>query len=163
MFRLLLLLLISLVSLSHSSNVSCPNGTDFRQLTRAFRYVTGFNSSWFSNCSVVVTHIVLPSRKLNGTVSWTPLRYLTYLHVIDLSNNSLDGSVPTWLWSKPGLVSVNLSRNRFGGLIRVLPVNGSVFSSVKKLNLSYNRFTNAINLTGFVNLTALDLSHNTLR
>ncbi|KAJ4901491.1 Leucine-rich repeat protein kinase family protein [Raphanus sativus] len=161
--RLLLLLLFSLVSFSYSSNVSCPNGTDFLQLTRAFRYVSGFNSSWFSNCSVNVTHIVLPSRKLNGTVSWTQLRNLTRLRVLDLSNNSLDGSVPTWLWSKPGLVSVDLSRNRFGGSIRVIPVNGSVFSSVKNLNLSYNRFTNAINLTGFVNLTALDLSHNSLR
>ncbi|CAH2046267.1 unnamed protein product [Thlaspi arvense] len=160
MFRLLLLL--SLVSLSHSSTISCPKGTDFRQLTRVFRYVNGFNSSWFPNCSVAVTHIVLPSRNLNGTVSWNPLRNLTRLSVLDLSNNSLDGSIPTWLWSKPGLLSVNLSRNRFGGSIRVIPANGSVLSSVKKLNLSFNRFTNAVNLTGFVNLTALDLSHNNL-
>ncbi|CAN8267380.1 unnamed protein product [Cochlearia groenlandica] len=152
------LLLLSLVSLSHSSTVtSCPNNvTDFRQLTRVFRYVSGFNSSWFSDCSV--THIVLPSRNLNGTVSWNPLRNLTRLRVLDLSNNSLDGSIPTWLWSKPGLVSVNISRNRFGGSIRVIPVN----SSVKELNLSFNRFTNAVNLTGFVNLTSLDLSHNNL-
>lgn len=158
-----LFVLFSLISLSHSSTVSCPNGTDFRQLTRVFRYVSGFNSSWFSsNCSVAVfTHIVLPSRNLNGTVSWSPLRNLTRLRSLDLSNNSLDGSIPTWLWSKPGLVSVNLSRNRFGGSIRVIPLNNSV-SSVKELNLSFNRFTNAVNLTGFVNLTALDLSHNNL-
>ncbi|KFK31516.1 hypothetical protein AALP_AA6G122900 [Arabis alpina] len=151
-----LFLLLSLISLSHSS---CPNGTDFRQLTRVFRYVSGFNSSWFSsNCSVTVTRIILPSRNLNGTVSWNPLRNLTRLRVLDLSNNSLDGSIPTWLWSKPGLVSVNLSRNRFGGSLRLIPVN----YSVKELNLSFNRFTNAVNLTGFVNLTALDLSHNNL-
>ncbi|XP_020867428.1 probable LRR receptor-like serine/threonine-protein kinase At2g24230 isoform X2 [Arabidopsis lyrata subsp. lyrata] len=160
-----LFLLLSLVSFSHSdsSTVSCPNGTDFRQLTRVFRYVSGFNSSWFSsNCSAVITHVVLPSRNLNGTVSWNPLRNLTSLRVLDLSNNSLDGSLPTWLWSKPGLVSVNLSRNRFGGSIRVIPFNGSVLSSVKELNLSFNRFTNAVNLTGFTNLTSLDLSHNNL-
>ncbi|ESQ39718.1 hypothetical protein EUTSA_v10000810mg [Eutrema salsugineum] len=157
-----LLLLLSLVSFSHSSTVSCPNGTDYRQLTRVFRYISGFNSSLFSNCSDVVTHIVLPSRNLNGTVSWNPLRNLTRLRVLDLSNNSLDGSIPSWLWSKPGLVSVNLSRNRFGGSIRVIPINGSVLPSVKELNLSFNRFTNAVNLTGFVNLTALDLSHNNL-
>ncbi|CAL9241718.1 unnamed protein product [Arabidopsis halleri] len=160
-----LFLLLSLVSFSHSdsSTVSCPNGTDFRQLTRVFRYVSGFNSSWFSsNCSAVITHVVLPSRNLNGTVSWNPLRDLTRLRVLDLSNNSLDGSLPTWLWSKPGLVNVNLSRNRFGGSIRVIPFNGSVLSSVKELNLSFNRFTNAVNLTGFTNLTSLDLSHNNL-
>lgn len=159
-----LFLLLSLVSFSYSdsSTVFCPNNTDFRQLTRVFRYVSGFNSSWFSsNCSAVITDIVLPSRNLNGTVSWNPLRNLTRLLVLDLSNNSLDGSLPTWLWSKPGLVSVNLSRNRFGGSIRFIPVNGSI-SSVKKLNLSFNRFTNAVNLTGFSNLTALDLSHNNL-
>ncbi|KAL1225935.1 Calmodulin-binding receptor kinase CaMRLK [Cardamine amara subsp. amara] len=159
-----LLLLLSLVSFSHSetSTVSCSNGTDFRQLTRVFRYVSGFNSSWFSsNCSAVITDIVLPSRNLNGTVSWSRLRNLTRLRVLDLSNNSLDGSVPTWLWSKPGLDSVNLSRNRFGGSIRVISFNGSV-SSVKELNLSFNRFTNAVNLTGFTNLTALDLSRNNL-
>uniref|UniRef100_A0A1J3JM27 Putative LRR receptor-like serine/threonine-protein kinase n=1 Tax=Noccaea caerulescens TaxID=107243 RepID=A0A1J3JM27_NOCCA len=156
-----LFLLLSLLSLSHSSTVSCPNGTDFHQLTRVFRYVSGFNSSWFSNCSAVVTHVVLPSRNLNGTLSWNPLRNLTRLRVLDLSNNFLDGSIPTWLWSKPGLVSVNLSRNRFGGSIRVISVNGSI-SSVKELNLSFNRFTNAVNLTGLVNLTALDLSHNNL-
>uniref|UniRef100_A0A1J3HET2 Putative LRR receptor-like serine/threonine-protein kinase n=1 Tax=Noccaea caerulescens TaxID=107243 RepID=A0A1J3HET2_NOCCA len=156
-----LFLLLSLLSLSHSSTVSCPTGTDFHQLTRVFRYVSGFNSSWFSNCSAVVTHVVLPSRNLNGTLSWNPLRNLTRLRVLDLSNNSLDGSIPTWLWSKPGLVSVNLSRNRFGGSIRVISVNGSI-SSVKELNISFNRFTNAVNLTGLVNLTALDLSHNNL-
>ncbi|CAA7014124.1 unnamed protein product [Microthlaspi erraticum] len=156
-----LFLLLTLVSLSHSSTVSCPNGTDFHQLAKVFRYVSGFNSSWFSNCSAVVTHVVLPSKNLNGTLSWNPLRNLTRLRVLDLSNNSLDGSIPTWLWSKPGLVSVNLSRNRFGGSIRVIPVNGSI-SSVKELNLSFNRFTNAVNLTGFVNLTALDLSRNHL-
>ncbi|CAN8245983.1 unnamed protein product [Cochlearia groenlandica] len=156
-----LFLFFSLVSLTHSSTVSCPNGTEFRQLSKVFRYVSGFNSSWFPNCSVAVTHVVLPSRNLNGTVSWNPLRNLTHLRVLDLSNNSLHGSVPTWLWSKPGLVSVNLSRNRFGGSIRVVSINGS-FSSVKELNLSFNRFTNAVNLTGFKNLTLLDLSRNNL-
>ncbi|XP_019097579.1 PREDICTED: probable LRR receptor-like serine/threonine-protein kinase At2g24230 [Camelina sativa] len=161
-----LFLLLCLVSFSHSSNsstASCPNSTDIRQLTRVFRYVSGFNSSWFSssNCSAVITRVVLPSRNLNGTVSWNPLRNLTRLRVLDLSNNSLHGSIPTWLWSKPGLVSVNLSRNRFGGSIRVIPVNGSA-SSVKELNLSFNRFTNAVNLTGFTNLTVLDLSRNSL-
>ncbi|KAG2264788.1 hypothetical protein Bca52824_071867 [Brassica carinata] len=166
--KLLLLLLFSLVSLSHSSTISCPNGTDFRQLTRAFRHVSGFNSSWFSNCSVVVTHIVLPSRKLNGTVSWTSLRNLTHLHVLDLSNNSLDGSVPTWLWSKPGLVSVDLSGI---GLVfsishnnlRVLPLGLGSLSGLHHLDISRCKINGSVKpISGLKSLDYLDLSENSM-
>nr|DAD27753.1 TPA_asm: hypothetical protein HUJ06_029221 [Nelumbo nucifera] len=38
-----------------------------------------------------------------------------------------------------------------------------LLSSVQKLNLSHNRFTNLVHLPGFSNLQVLNLSHNELR
>lgn len=163
-FPFIFLLLISIFSLAESA---CTNSSDHVLLYKAFSSVVGFNFSEFNssepNCSV--SEIRLPSRNLTGAISWKFLMNLTRLHAVDLSNNSLKGSVPARFWSHPTVVEINLSRNKLGGAIGVpessKPVSAVYRSSaVRKINVSFNRFTNLGVLSNLQNLTSLDLSHN---
>ncbi|KAK7400165.1 hypothetical protein VNO78_11365 [Psophocarpus tetragonolobus] len=162
------LILLWVFSLAESS---CKNSEEQELVLKAFKSVSGFNaSSWFqTNCSEThITRIVLPSQNLSGTISWGYLRNMSDLQVLDLSGNSLQGQVPSWFWSSSSLTKIDLSRNRFGGRIIINSLkptseNTSLsFPSIQNLNLSHNRLTNSIQLSGFQNLKILDLSNNNL-
>uniref|UniRef100_A0A175YLX6 Protein kinase domain-containing protein n=1 Tax=Daucus carota subsp. sativus TaxID=79200 RepID=A0A175YLX6_DAUCS len=148
---------------------TCNITTDQDLLNKAFSSVSGFDSSWFTphdpNCKTpnILTSINLSSRNLNGSVSWKYLKNMSHLQSIDFSNNFLKGHVPSWFWSLPTLVEINLSKNMLVGTIgfRMGSYFGQ-FSSMRFLNLSQNRFTNLVNLSVFPKLTTLDLSHNKL-
>ncbi|OIT06092.1 PREDICTED: probable LRR receptor-like serine/threonine-protein kinase At2g24230 [Nicotiana attenuata] len=153
---------LSLFTFSSKSESTCKNNTDLSLVSKAFSSVYGFNITWFSsNCSSTtpITVIKLSSRNLTGAVSWKYLKNLSHLHTVDLSNNSLKGSVHPLFWSISSLVEVNLSKNKLGGTIAV-----TSSSPIQRLDLSFNRFTNlASTFYGFPNLTSLDLSHNDLK
>ncbi|KAI8568094.1 hypothetical protein RHMOL_Rhmol02G0170700 [Rhododendron molle] len=146
---------------------SC-NSRDQQLVSNAFSFVSGFNSTWLNptnrSCpNPPITHINFSSRNLNGIISWKFLRNISQLQKIDLSNNSLQGSVPGWFWSISTLVDLNLSKNRFGGSIGFEPSSDSgPVSSIRAMNLSNNRFTNQAHLSAFSNLSVLDLSNNDL-
>ncbi|CAL0325005.1 unnamed protein product [Lupinus luteus] len=141
------------------------NNRDYDLASKAFKLVSGFKSStWLQNfnCSYAyISKIELPSKNLTGIISWSYLKNMSNLEVLDLSGNSLQGKIPTWLWSSTTLLGINLSRNKFGGSIITGSKNTS-FSSIQNLNLSHNRFTNWVQLSTFSNLKSLDLSHNNL-
>ncbi|XP_022140165.1 calmodulin-binding receptor kinase CaMRLK [Momordica charantia] len=160
--------ILILMALLASVDSAC-NGADRQFVSRAFNSVSGFNlSSIFASqlnsnhCNI--QEITLPSKNLTGIVSWRFLRNLTNLRSIDLSRNSLEGSVPNWVWAIPSLVHVDLSGNRFGGSIGFKPNSSKILSSsIRVLNLSQNRFSNSVRLSGFSQLKSLDLSRNNLR
>jgi hypothetical protein len=147
---------------------STCNSSDGVMLQKAFSSVNGFNISWFKhysqlNCSnPPFTELKLSSRNLTGTISWRFLKNLSQLRTIDLSNNSLKGSVPPWLWFMPKLVEVDLSVNKLGGTFGLQSSEMVASSAIQKLNLSFNRFTNLANLSYFPDIKVLELSHNDL-
>lgn len=156
-----------LLALFSSAESSC-NTEDQTLISKAFKSVSGFNSSTLfqtrvpSNCSNShISKIVLPSKNLTGTISWAYLKNMSNLQILDLSGNSLQGHIPSWFWSSlSSLVEINLSRNKFGGSI-IAELNNT--STIENLNLSHNRFSNLVQLSTFQNLKILDLSHNNLR
>ncbi|KAL1805692.1 hypothetical protein ACET3Z_028760 [Daucus carota] len=167
--KLLLLKFMVFLSYIILGESTCNITTDQDLLNKAFSSVSGFDSSWFTphdpNCKTpkILTSINLSSRNLNGSVSWKYLKNMSHLQSIDFSNNFLKGHVPSWFWSIPTLVEINLSKNMLVGTIgfRMGSYFGQ-FSSMRSLNLSQNRFTNLVNLSVFPKLTTLDLSHNKL-
>ncbi|KAL5732099.1 hypothetical protein ACHQM5_004755 [Ranunculus cassubicifolius] len=162
-FYFKLLRLVFLFSLVVFTECSSCNTKDLELLSKAFSSVSGFNLSSFKSingsCKYPPIHsIKLPSKNLTGLVSWGFLKNMSHLQSIDLSSNSLQGSVPGSFWSIPSLVEVNLAMNRLGGSIFT-----SSFSSIQVLNLSSNRFTNSIHLSGFSSIKIFDVSRNNLQ
>lgn len=168
--KLLLLLLLLLVIVHVRPSLEDPscNATERELISNAFALVSGFRlslllrSSTGDYCSAA-TEIRLPSRNLRGTVSWKFLREVSSLRVLDLSGNSLRGSIPAGFWSAPLLAEVNLAGNHLGGAVGFDAQKGRPLSSLLVLNLSGNRFTNSVRLSGFPRLRFLDLSGNDLR
>ncbi|KAK9132154.1 hypothetical protein Scep_011682 [Stephania cephalantha] len=165
LIRLLLLLPI-LPFIDSACDTTAVEEEDHVLLFKAFSSVSGFSVSALESpnrtCpSPRITSIDLSSRNLSGTISWAFIKNMSFLQSIDLSNNSLKGSVHGGLWSMPKLESINLSMNKLGGSIALTPTS-TVSSSIRSLNLSHNRFTNSVNLSGFSNLRVLDLSNNNL-
>ncbi|XP_019096357.1 PREDICTED: receptor-like protein 12 [Camelina sativa] len=86
---------------------------------------------------------------------------------LDISNNKIEGQVPSWLWTLPYLEHVNLSNNTFIGFQSLKKKQG--LSSVQKPSMRYllgsnNNFTGKIPsfICALSSLSALDLSKNNL-
>ncbi|PWA35550.1 Leucine-rich repeat-containing protein [Artemisia annua] len=86
---------------------------------------------------------------------------LTHLTHLDLSFNSLNGTLPSWLFTSPSLESLHLSYNMFSGNV---PFDSFASPSLKELYLSNNnQLGGQIDVQTFpqlTNLTDLYLSDN---
>ncbi|XP_008789990.4 calmodulin-binding receptor kinase CaMRLK-like [Phoenix dactylifera] len=156
---LLLLLLLSFFSYSHSS---C-DPSERELLSRAFSSVSGFQPPRPDSRCAKIREIKLPNRNLSGTVSWTLLRNISSLQILDLSGNALEGSIPARFWSDSALLEVNLAANRFGGALRIEQGPAGTYPPpIKVLDLSGNRFTSAVGLEDLKGLKHLDVSNNSM-
>ncbi|KAG6526531.1 calmodulin-binding receptor kinase CaMRLK-like [Zingiber officinale] len=144
------------------ASCSCT-ASDRLFIAKAFRYVSGFrlpspNATAAPGAGSGGCSLLLPSKNLTGTISWAYLRNVSALRAIDLSGNSLHGSVPGGFWSAPTLLDVNFAANRFGGALRF----GHSPTLIRSLNFSGNRFSSASGLDAMPGLEVLDLSRNSL-
>jgi Leucine-rich repeat (LRR) protein len=133
-----------------------------------------------------VTGVDLSRESISGTLDNTSSLFsLQYLQFLDLSYNSLVGSIPISLFSLPSLLELQLSNNQFSGQLNEFPnvssywldtldlsrnnLEGplpmSVFElkGLKILSLSSNNFSGSLQsrmIQKLTSLSYLDLSHN---
>ncbi len=105
-----------------------------------------------------LTHLDLSANNLTGRIP--DLDSLTTLLYLDLSNNALSGSLP----ALPALNHLDLSENDLSGSV---PDISRVLPFLQFLDLSHNRFRGLLRLglshcRALLNLTHFDLSHNQL-
>uniref|UniRef100_A0A0D9YLR6 Protein kinase domain-containing protein n=1 Tax=Oryza glumipatula TaxID=40148 RepID=A0A0D9YLR6_9ORYZ len=124
----------------------------------AFKNVTNFPLPRRPSCRPV-RRLAYPSRNLAGVVGWAALGNLSGLLTVDLSGNSLegdDGFGGGALWRAPLLRSVDVSRNRLGGALRL-----GASARMASLNASRNGFTSVVGVDGLAaGLVVLDVSGN---
>ncbi|CAH9060564.1 unnamed protein product [Cuscuta epithymum] len=104
------------------------------------------------------TGLSLPNSMLLSPIS-SSFGMIQYLRFLDLSNNSINGSIPLTLFNASELESLDFSNNRISG---ELPEAIGRLKSLRSLNLSGNALGGAIpvNLTSLYNLTAVYLKDN---
>ncbi|XP_020082424.1 probably inactive leucine-rich repeat receptor-like protein kinase At2g25790 [Ananas comosus] len=105
--------------------------------------------------SLEVLH--LPNTLLNGIPSSLSDVNITALKVLDLGSNSINSTLPAWLWNLTHVTYLDLSFNNFQGLIP------DELSSLKSLNSLFlqNNYFKSMSLRAFrnlCNLNTLDLS-----
>ena len=118
------------------------------------------NSKLYENLTQLV-YLDFSSNNFNGSVP--PFSMAKNLTQINLSRNSLTGQITSTHWKDlPNLVNLNLRSNSFNGSI---PVSLFSLPSLQKLQLSNNRFSGLLNEFSNVFSSAmdtLDLSSNKL-
>ncbi|KAL0369955.1 UNVERIFIED_CONTAM: Receptor-like protein 2 [Sesamum angustifolium] len=111
-----------------------------------------------------VTRLSLPGRSLSGTL--TPsLANLSFLSHLNLSRNHLSGPFPPTLFhSLNRFKTLDLSFNRFSGLLQPPESSGSILPvSIRTFDLSSNRFNGSLDssvLRGAKNLISFNISNN---
>ncbi|KAK1439949.1 hypothetical protein QVD17_05774 [Tagetes erecta] len=88
-----------------------------------------------------VTALSLPNSHLTGSIPITALSRLRHLQLLNLSNNSINGTIPASIFNFPNLQTLSLSSNFISGQ---LPETIPALQSLQVLNLSNN------NISGFV-------------
>ncbi|PNX98294.1 receptor-like protein kinase [Trifolium pratense] len=162
---------------------SLSNLTQLSYLDLSSNSFTGAMPSF--RMAKTLTRIDLSHNRLSGVISSSD--YFEGLHnlvSIDLRDNSINGSIPSSLFSLPLLQNILLSLNHFSkveeftimssSVLNMLelssndlagPFPTSIFqlSSLSVLDLSYNKFTGSLKLEKLFelrSLTSLDLSYN---
>ncbi|XP_042012470.1 LRR receptor-like serine/threonine-protein kinase FLS2 [Salvia splendens] len=111
----------------------------------------------FRACKGLV-YVCLNDNNLTGSLSHLHFRGLTNLFILDLSHNSLSGSIPPQLFALP-VDYLSLSNNQFSGQLEEFPI---VNDNISTLDLSRNRIEGPI--ANFIfelrSMESLDLSDN---
>nr|XP_043622868.1 receptor protein kinase-like protein At4g34220 [Erigeron canadensis] len=104
-----------------------------------------------------VIRLDLPNSRLTGSISNDIISRLEHLRVLDLSNNSINGTLPISLFNISNLETLALSYNFISGELPEMFNN--MFHNIRVLNLSHNYLSGRVS-SGFDTIEVLDLSYN---
>lgn len=124
-------------------------------------HLSSIPGAFISACGVISGLKLLNFSRNNLTVSFPSFIGFQKLEALDLSRNSLMGSITVQLDGLDSLKSLNLSNNEFTG---PLPTNLGKNNLLQELQLSFNHFQGEIpvEILKYGNLTLIDLSFNQL-
>ncbi|MED6161219.1 hypothetical protein PIB30_058593, partial [Stylosanthes scabra] len=145
---------------------------------------TSFIFSWLMNSTSTLVTLRMNDNGLTGTIPETfGVKLMSSLEDLNLANNELEGQIPVSFFHIASLTKLDLSHNRFTGMLPDLSqlsslqelrlqnnkLNGSIhegigqLSNLTELSLGNNLFKGSISEAHFSrlsNLDTLDLSHN---
>ncbi|KAI7744396.1 hypothetical protein M8C21_014296 [Ambrosia artemisiifolia] len=152
---------IETLDISHNSiSGSLPDMSNSLTLTRldlSFNKFTGPIPKVAKN----LMELAIKSNFLSGGVLKTSFSELTRLEVVEVSNNSLTGTIPGWFFLLPGLQQVNLANNGFTGIEILKPIE----SDLVAVDVGYNKLVGYLsgNFTAYPMLSSLSLRYNKLQ
>ncbi|KAI3827974.1 hypothetical protein L1987_02063 [Smallanthus sonchifolius] len=151
------------LDISHNSmSGSLPNS--LTQLTELTRLDLSFNklTGPIPNLPKHLIQLALKGNLLSGYLQKQAFTDSTQLEVVELSENSLAGTIPGWFFITPSLQQVNLANNSFTGVEILNPVNKH--SNLVAVNLGFNKLAGYLpaNFSAYPMLAALTLSYNKL-
>lgn len=148
---------ISRNSLSGSLPSTLTSLTELTRLDFSFNKLTGPIPVLPKN----IIQLALKGNSISGYLQKKSFTGLTQLETVELSENSLAGTIPGWFFLIPSLQQVNLAKNSFTGVEVFKPVD----SYLVAVDLGYNRIIGypPANFTAYPMLASLTLSYNKLR
>lgn len=157
----------SLESIDFSHNTlsgSIPNSmnslTTIRRIDFSFNKLTGSIPKLPPN----LLELAIKNNSLSGPLQKTTFDGSNELAVVELSENSLTGTIESWFLLLPSLQQVNLANNSFTGIQISKPAHGGG-SNLVALNLGFNRIQGyaPANLAAYPLLSFLSIRYNSLR
>ncbi|OIT02318.1 PREDICTED: LRR receptor-like serine/threonine-protein kinase FLS2 [Nicotiana attenuata] len=151
------------LDLSHNSISGLPNSmnqlTSLRRLDLSYNKLTGSLPKLPPN----VIELAAKANSLSGSLLKLSFDGLNQLEVVELSENSLSGSIEAWFFQLPSLQQVDMAKN---GFTRVeISKTGNLNSDLVAVDLSFNKIEGylPVNFAGFPRLSSLSLSYNRFR
>ncbi|XP_011096692.1 probable LRR receptor-like serine/threonine-protein kinase At4g20940 [Sesamum indicum] len=109
--------------------------------------------------SSTLNELHLQSNILSGSIDFSPLSNNSNLHVLDLSNNQLNGYLPDSFGSLTGLQVINVGGNNFSGS---LPTSIGDITTLISLDISRNHFSGQLPRNLPDSLQSFNASYNDL-
>ncbi|XVE66791.1 hypothetical protein DITRI_Ditri08aG0107500 [Diplodiscus trichospermus] len=152
------------LDLSHNS-LSGPLPKTLSSLSSLRRLDLSYNklSAFLPKLPYNLLELAVRGNSLSGYLSKSSFDGLTQLEVVELSENSLSGTLGAWFFLLPSLQQVDLANNSFTSLEISKPPGGN--SDLVAVNLGFNKIEgNApANFADYPLLSSLSLRYNRLR
>ena len=153
------------LDLSHNSLTGfLPNSinslSNLRRLDLSYNKLTG---SLPNKLPPNLLELALKRNSLSGSLSKSSFAGLTQLEVVELSENSLTGTLQPWFFLLPTLQQVDLANNSFTRVDVWKPSGGN--SNLVAVDLGFNRIEGylPVNFVSYPLLASLTLRYNRLR
>lgn len=144
----------------NSLSGSIPSMNSLAGLTRldlSYNNITGSLPQFPPN----LYELAMKANHLSGSLVKSPFNGITRLMAVELSENSLTGTLDSWVFSLPSLQQINLSNNSFTGIVISNPSD----SELVAVDLSFNKIEGSLptKFADFPMLRSLVLSYNRFR